>query len=90
MGKRFKVRDNKAIYINAIDYKDQRLVSVRQQYTTAKEPDVWKNGYQGISLQSSPKALRKLAAHLELLATRIEAGEQEFEAVADEPKKEKK
>jgi hypothetical protein len=51
---------------------------------------VWKNGYQGISLPSSPKALRKLAAHLELLATRIEAGEQEFEAVADEPKKEKK
>ncbi|QBQ74482.1 hypothetical protein BcepSauron_102 [Burkholderia phage BcepSauron] len=89
MGKRFKVRENKAIYINPIEYDGQKLISVRQQYTTAKEPDVWKMGFQGISLPSSAKALRKLAAHLELLAQRSEAGELEFEVIVSEPKSKK-
>jgi hypothetical protein len=81
MGKRFKLRENKAIYVNPIKYEGQDLVSIRQQYTTQKEPDEWKQGFQGISLPASPKVLNRIADYLKAVADKLEAGEVEFEVV---------
>lgn len=88
MGKRFKERENKAFYINAIEYAGQKLVSIRQQYTTQKEPDVWKNGMQGVSLPAKSSALRKFAAYLVTLADKIDAEELEFLKVEPKQKEE--
>lgn len=46
-----EVSENKAYRIESIKIKDKKYVSVRQMYKTRKEPDNWKPGRQGLTIE---------------------------------------
>ncbi len=46
-----EVTDNKAYQVESIKIRGKKYVSVRQMYKTRKDPENWKHGKQGMTVE---------------------------------------
>jgi hypothetical protein len=67
MAKIVKVSDTKGYRIEPVQIGDQQMVSIRQMYRTQKEPDVWKFGRNGLTINVEVAA--RIGQHVINMAT---------------------
>lgn len=81
MAKVFRSSESVGYQIEAIDYEGQQYISIRKVYKTKKEPDVWKMGYQGVTIPVA--GVQKITGYMQKL---VDDEETEYKHIAPKVK----